>query len=232
MTHSRKKLKRILEKKISRSGYLKMHFYFFLMSFLGCPDVKRLFRKHKIMKLVEKTSEHYNYNWNDNGGINTNKLLLGGNRIYSIKSQASQNSEQTYNGDDIDDDGSSPPTATLLLSLKENNENDADDDDNDDFKQYHPLQPIKSNNKTHKRRHTFSVNKGYDQTVIFAEKDPVKLFRLPIDKFAVPGFRVIVPKKLQYKFYDPINGNKNVSQLKVIKIFNSNAKPLLIECFL
>ena len=68
-------------------------------------------------------------------------------------------------------------------------------------------------------------------SVIYTEKDPIKLFRMPIDRNAGPGFRVIIPKKLQKKFYDPINGNPRLSTIQVRKIFNSNAKPYLIDCF-
>ena len=56
MTNYRTKLKRILESKIDHHPLLEMHFYFFLLSYLDCIDVERLFRKHRIMHSVESIS--------------------------------------------------------------------------------------------------------------------------------------------------------------------------------
>ena len=68
-------------------------------------------------------------------------------------------------------------------------------------------------------------------SVVYSEKDPIKLFRMPIDREAGPGFRVIIQKKMQKKFFDPINSNSRLSMIEVRKIFSSNAKPYLIDCF-
>jgi len=72
---------------------------------------------------------------------------------------------------------------------------------------------------------------GFEETVVFTEKDPVKLFRMPLDKVAAPGFRVVVPKKFQSRFFDPIRGAPKVQQLKVRKMYRSNAKPYLVDCY-
>jgi len=72
---------------------------------------------------------------------------------------------------------------------------------------------------------------GFEETVVYTEKDPVKLFRMPIDKVAAPGFSVVVPKKLQSRFFDPIRGTPMVQQLKVRKMYTSNTKPYLVDCY-
>eukprot|EP01084_Bolivina_argentea_P220590 373824_1 len=60
-TPYRTRLTNILEKTIDANKYLQMHFYFFLLSYIDCADVKRLFRKHRIMKKVKSVADHYDY---------------------------------------------------------------------------------------------------------------------------------------------------------------------------
>ena len=243
MVQNRKKLKKILEKKIKQDAYLKMQFYFFLASFLGCHDVKRLFRKHKIMKLVKQTSEYYNYQW-DEAGLNIQNNNFG-NRVYSrrgsVMSEATTMTNITmttaFGGGSIrspkfDDDGSiigdlaglnmqsynMNHRLPKLHTLNNYNFNTVDiimsDDDED--------------NLDRKEDDDFTV---YHETVIYTENDPIKLFRLSLDNHAQPGYRIVIPRKQQNRFFDPINGNKNVQQLEVKKIFTSNAKPYLLDCY-
>ena len=59
------------------------------------------------------------------------------------------------------------------------------------------------------------VDNTTPDVIYFKGKDPIKLFRAPLDHLAKPGFTVIVPPELENRFFDPINGNHCVQQLKV-----------------
>eukprot|EP01084_Bolivina_argentea_P006768 12807_1 len=213
MTETRKKLQRILEKRINEDHYLRMQFYFFLVSFLGCLNVQRLFRKHKIMKLVNETCAYYSYTWDDEKC----NYLNSGDRVYSRKDSIASDKTITTIGID---DAFSPTTIRC------------DSDGNVLFDSFNKkLPPINIHSNDQLIDDNNDEKKQNNETIIYTEKDPVKLFRMPLDKNGAVGFKVIVPKNLQYRFFDPINGNKCVQQLKVRKIFNSNARPYLIDCY-
>ena len=61
MTQTRARLQHILEAKIERNHFLRMHFHFFLLSYLQCVDVQRLFRRHRVMKKVKASGDFYRY---------------------------------------------------------------------------------------------------------------------------------------------------------------------------
>ena len=239
MVQNRKKLKKILEKKIKEDQYLKMQFYFFLASFLGCHDVKRLFRKHKIMKLVKQTSDYYNYQW-DNDGLGVNNV---GNRVYSrrgsVMSEATTCTNMTMTtafgagagasdrSPRFDEDGSIIGDLSGL-NIQSYNMNHRY------FMNNHNLMGnvnviMSDDDEDNLDRNDSALPRN--ETVIYTENDPIKLFRLALDNHAQPGYRIIVPRKQQNRFFDPINGNKNVQQIEVKKIFTSNAKPYLLDCY-
>lgn len=220
MTNYRTKLKRILEDKIDKNKYLQMHFFFFLLSYMECIDVKRLFRKHKIMKKVKTISDFYDYNHNNNG--------LWHNDINSIN-----NTPTTTTAHDHISQESTPYTPNLIHSpngsiqkqiiplhsqkkLMGNNtpynynQNTNGNNIKNDMIIHHPTYNVVDINR-------LNLN-GTEDIIYFKEKDPIKLFRAPLDYVAKPGFTIIVPPELQYRFFDPINGNHCVQQLKVYHI--------------
>eukprot|EP00485_Elphidium_margaritaceum_P014445 CAMPEP_0202728216 /NCGR_PEP_ID=MMETSP1385-20130828/185514_1 /ASSEMBLY_ACC=CAM_ASM_000861 /TAXON_ID=933848 /ORGANISM="Elphidium margaritaceum" /LENGTH=1036 /DNA_ID=CAMNT_0049394463 /DNA_START=135 /DNA_END=3245 /DNA_ORIENTATION=+ len=288
MTQSRKRLQRILEKRIAENHYLRMQFYFFLVSFLGCADVKRLFRKHKMMTLVEETSALFDYQWDEYGrsvymanhvysrknSVFSDATSLGGNFLAQLQSPDTKNTHEKDFFSDLYDhphslhiqhyrhkpsrnmssSGSSGMISAVSLQsvLRANSDEDscvagattaagtharaaaADESTAEQTVVYTEHDPVKLFRTTAAGTHARAAaadESTAEQTVVYTEHDPVKLFRLPLDKRALPGFRVIVPKKHQKHFFDPITGDECVQQLQVKKIFNSNAKPYLIDCF-
>ena len=199
MSQTRKKLQRVLEKRIADNDYIQMQFYFFLVSFLGCTDVKRLFRKHKLMKLVNETSAYYDYSWDA-----MNNYLNIGDRVYHSYQLSDTTTVRTM------DDMFSPKSDHSMhygLVLDQINDQQSNGNGNDNM----------ANNE--------------QMEVVYSEKDPVKLFRLALDKNACVGFKIVVSQRK--RFYDPINyaKNKYVQQLRVRKRFTSNSRPYLIDCF-
>ena len=211
MTNYRTKLKRILEEKIDKNKYLQMHFFFFLLSYMESIHVKRLFRKHKIMKKVKIISDFYDYNHNNNNN--------------SLWSDIDNGDDMTPNPQSIESTPFSPYSPTNPQQNKighgsktrmgnntpyNYNQNTNGNDDENGMNIINPTYNVVDINR-------LNLNATED-VIYFKEKDPIKLFRAPLDHFAKPGFTVIVPPELQYRFFDPINGNQFVQQLKVCKI--------------
>eukprot|EP01084_Bolivina_argentea_P062604 114492_1 len=224
MSQTRRKFQRILESKISNNPYLKMQFYLFLVSFLGCLDVQRLFRKHKIMGAVSKTCSFYKYSWDDMmekcGYLNT------GDRVYSVCC-LSDDDDTVRGDDDMDSASDNDRRSMIYLSSPTGGSGGSDIDTHSALGAdiYGQCSHAISGEETS------AVVIECEETVVFNERDPVQLFRMPIDRNAAVGFTVMVANNLRSRFFDPINGNSCVEQLKVRKIFNSNARPYLIDCF-
>ena len=197
-TNYRKKLKDILEVKIEKNKYLQMHFYFFLLSYLDSPDVKRLFRKHRIMKKVKSIADYYEVDLHEMKDIDDNVTVFSDTA--SVKTEKS--APFTPYSPIHDDEEKSP---------------------SNDIEESPFMGAVHNVYQQYKEKE--------DHIVKFTEKDPIKLFRAPIDSKAEQGMRIVIPKELQNRFFDPLNGNRFLEQLVVRGRFSSNAKPYLIDVY-
>ncbi len=68
------------------------------------------------------------------------------------------------------------------------------------------------------------------RTIVVKEQNPIEFFYALFTTVATPGCKVIAHKSIQ--IMDPITGDHEIAQIQVRKVFASNAKPLLCDCFI
>jgi len=238
MTRLRRRMKKILETKINSDPYLKQTFQFYLYSNIYNYNVQRLFRRHKLYKIISEIHKNI-------GPKNMNVPIVAMKSFISINSptETSVDVVGTYPDITVNSVLGMPGSYSMNKygSIKNLNLDDRkiniispsfkDDQDND------TIQPVIGTTKGNPMPLSKIIDTDKDKTpkifeVNFNDRDPIKLFwnffDVKINDISA-GFQVNISKKYRKYIFDPINGRNNVSNIKIAKVFNTNAKPLLLE---